>query len=129
MKILISDDCDLKSKEIKKIILQIYPNAEITRVNYAKAGLKELIKNRYDYLIQDMFLPINFEDRIDNKGGIYILDQIKYRDIKIKHCICSSDIISYQYMVEAVHSNIPFLDFSSSYFEEDLTNFLKEKLC
>jgi hypothetical protein len=129
MKILISDDCDIKFKDIKELILQIYPKAEITRVTYAKAGLKELLKNGYDYLIQDMFLPINFEEEIDTQGGIYILNQVKFRGIKVKSCICSSDKISQSYMIEAGFSKIPFINYSSSYFREDLTNFIEGEIC
>ena len=129
MKILISDDCDIKSKDIKESILQIYPNAEITIVNYAKAGLKELIREEYDYLIQDMFLPIHFEERIDTRGGIYILNQLKFRGIKVKSCICSSDKVSQSYMMESGFSETPFINYSSNYFTEDLINFIKGEIC
>ena len=129
MKILISDDCDIKSKDIKESILQIYPNAQVTRVNYAKAGLKELIREEYDYLIQDMFLPIHSEEQIDTRGGIYILNQLKLREIKVKSCICSSDKVSQSYMMESGFSETPFIYYSSSYFTEDLINFIKGEIC
>lgn len=126
MKILISDDDDFKAGCIEEVVLVVYPKATIVRTKFAKAGILELIKNSdYDILIQDMFLPINENERIDNKGGIYVLEQMKYRDIDVKTCVCSSDSISYKYMVDKNFRNTPFIDFSSFQFRNDLIEFLK----
>ena len=126
MKILICDDDIRKADIIKDCVLEVYPEAEIKIVSYAKATILSLAEEDFDYLIQDMFLPINSDSRIDNKGGIYVLNQIKFREIEVKHCICSSDSVSYNYMKESGYGNVPFIDFSSSYFREDLKNFLGE---
>ena len=126
MKILICDDDIRKADIIKDCVLEVYPEAEIKIVSYAKVTVLTLIEEDFDYLIQDMFLPINLDGRIDNKGGLYVLSQIKYRKFNIKYCICSSDRVSYSYMKESGYGNVPFIDFSSSYFREDLIEFLGE---
>lgn len=126
MKILICDDDARKADIIKDCVLDVYPEAEIKIVTSAKATILSLAEEDFDYLIQDMFLPINSDSRIDNKGGLYVLNRIKYRKFNFKYCICSSDSVSYSYMKESGHENVPFIDFSSSYFREDLKNFLGE---
>ena len=125
IKVLISDDDTFKSESIRDVILNTFPKIEITRVECAKASITELLNNKYDILIQDMFLPINENKRIDNKGGIYVLEQMKYRDIDVKTCVCSSDSVSYKYMLDKNFRNIPFVDFSSFHFRNDLIEFLK----
>lgn len=125
IKVLISDDDTFKSESIRDVVLSVFPKAKITRVECAKASITELLNNKYDILIQDMFLPINKNEAIDQKGGIYVLNQIKFREIEIKHCICSSDSISYKFMLEANFDKTPFINFSSIYFEEDLIEFFK----
>lgn len=126
IKVLISDDDTFKSESIRDVVLSVFPKAKITRVECAKASITELLNNKYDILIQDMFLPINKNEAIDQKGGIYVLNQIKFREIEIKHCICSSDSISYKFMLEANFDKTPFINFSSIYFEEDLIEFFKK---
>lgn len=124
MKILISEDSNFKFEGIKRGIQSVLENAEIKRVITAKESVIELIHNEYDILIQDMQLPINKNDRIDIKGGLYVLNQIKYRQIEVKHCICSSDEKSHQLMIEDKFSEIPFIDYSSNQFLNELKNFL-----
>ena len=126
MKILICDDDVRKADIIKDCVLEVYPKAEIKIVSYAKATILALREEDFGYLIQDMFLPINSNDRVDNKGGLYVLNQIELREFSIKYCICSSDSVSYRYMKESNFENVPFIDFSSSYFREDLRDFLGE---
>lgn len=127
IKVLISDDDTFKSESIRDVVLSVFPKAKITRVECAKASITELLNNKYDILIQDMFLPINKNEAIDQKGGIYVLNQIKFREIEVKHCICSSDPISYKFMLEANFDKTPFINFSSIYFKEGLINFFKSK--
>ena len=126
IKVLISDDDTFKSESIRDVVLSVFPKAKITRVECAKDSVVELLNNKYDILIQDMFLPINKNEAIDQKGGIYVLNQIKFREIEVKHCICSSDSISYKFMLEANFDKTPFINFSSIYFEEDLIEFFKK---
>lgn len=126
IKVLISDDDTFKSESIRDVVLSVFPKAKITTVECAKSSITELLNNKYDILIQDMFLPINKNEAIDQKGGIYVLNQIKFREIEIKHCICSSDSISYKFMLEANFDKTPFINFSSIYFEEDLIEFFKK---
>lgn len=126
MKILICDDDIRKANIIKDCVLDVYPEAEWKIVSYAIASINELKYRNYDYLIQDMFLPINSDDKIDNKGGLFVLNRINYEEINVKYCICSSDSVSYSYMKESNFENVPFIDFSSSYFREDLRDFLGE---
>lgn len=126
IKVLISDDDKFKFETIRDVVLNTFSKVEITRVECAKDSVVELLNNKYDILIQDMFLPINKNEAIDQKGGIYVLNQIKFREIEIKHCICSSDPISYKFMLEANFDKTPFINFSSIYFEEDLIDFFKK---
>ena len=126
MKILICDDDIRKADIIKDCVLEVYPEAEIKIVSYAEATILSLAEEDFDYLIQDMFLPINLDSGISNKGGIFVLEKINLEEINIKHCICSSDSVSYNYMKESGYGNVPFIDFSSSYFREDLREFLGE---
>ena len=127
MKILISEDSDRKFEAILNVILNVYPEAEVTRATYSKEGVVLLKNEKFDFLIQDMFLPINSDSRIDNKGGIYALNRIKHRNIDVKYCVCSSDAISYESMKEEGFEDTPFIDYSSFNFQMDLINFLKSK--
>ena len=127
MKILISEDNDQKFKSILNVVLSVYPEAEVTRATYSKEGVVLLKNERFNFLIQDMFLPINSDSRIDNKGGIYALNRIRHRNIDVKYCICSSDAISYESMKEAGFQDTPFIDYSSFNFQMDLIKFLKSK--
>ena len=108
MKILISEDNYQKFKSILNVVLDVYPEAEVTRATYSKEGVVLLKNKKFDFLIQDMFLPINSDSRIDSKGGIYALNKIKHRKIDVKYCVCSSDVISYESMKEAGFQDTPF---------------------
>ena len=116
MKILISEDNDYKYKGIEKYILDIDQLATITRVTYAKAGVM-LLKNStdYDLLIQDMQLPLMSDDRIDIEGGLYVLNQLKRLNIKIKTCICSSDAKAYDLIKEKGFNDVDFIEYNSTY--------------
>ena len=116
MKILISEDNDYKYKGIEEYILDIIPETTITRVTYAKAGVM-LLKNStdYDLLIQDMQLPLMSDDRIDIEGGLYVLNQLKRLNIKIKTCICSSDAKAYDLIKEKGFNDVDFIEYNSMY--------------
>ena len=116
MKILISEDNDYKYKDIEKCILDIIPETTITRVTYAKAGVM-LLKNStdYDLLIQDMQLPLMSDDRIDIEGGLYVLNQLKRLNIKIKTCICSGDAKAYDLIKEKGFNDVDFIEYDSMY--------------
>ena len=116
MKILISEDNDYKYKGIEEYILDIIPETTITRVTYAKAGVM-LLKNStdYDLLIQDMQLPLKIDDRINIEGGLYVLNQLKRLNIKIKTCICSSDAKAYDLIKEKGFNDVEFIEYNSMY--------------
>ena len=116
MKILISEDNDYKYKDIEKCILDIIPETTITRVTYAKAGVM-LLKNStdYDLLIQDMQLPLMSDDRINIEGGLYVLNQLKRLNIKIKTCICSGDAKAYDLIKEKGFNDVDFIEYDSMY--------------
>lgn len=124
MKILISDDDTQKFEILKDIVINLIPNAEVIRTVCAKDTIIELCNNNdFDFVIQDMFLPINKNEHIDIKGGIYTLNQMKFRNINTKVCICSSDYISHSFMVVANFKHIPFINFASSFLYDDLVEF------
>lgn len=128
MRVLISEDSERKYIHIQNVVKKVLgEDTEIERVVYAKAGVVKLKNEKYDYLIQDMQLPINSDGRIDIKGGLYVLNQVKYRKLIDKYCICSSDVFSYELMKENGFKNVPFVDYSSDMFFNDLKEFLNTK--
>lgn len=125
MKVLISEDNERKFEHIQRAVKKILgEDTEIVRVCFAKGGVNQIKKEKFDYLIQDMQLPIHSDGRIDVKGGLYVLNQIKRRGLIKKYCICSSDIYSYELMKENGFGEVPFVDYSSDMFFSDLRDFL-----
>lgn len=132
MKILICEDNERKYNDIKEAIRIVMPDAKITWCKYAKTGVQELRNNEYDFLIQDMQLPLNIDDRIDFKGGIYVLQKLEHYqhsyDINpnIKVCVCSSDIASKD-ILTSEGFDIPFIEYTSYTFVSDIKEFLTNK--
>ena len=132
MKILICEDNERKYNDIREAIRIVMPEAKITWCKYAKTGVLELKNNEYDFLIQDMQLPLNIDDGIDFKGGIYVLHRLQHsqhtydmnRDIKV--CVCSSDIASKD-ILTSEGFDIPFIEYTSYTFVSDIKEFLTNK--
>jgi CheY-like chemotaxis protein len=133
MKILICEDDERKFIGIQDVILASNPTAEIKWVKYSKAALNELIsESEYDILIQDMQLPINSDSRIDPEGGLYVLNQLKYRrdrnrfrsDLKV--CVCSSDKKYQQVLIDKGFDEIDFIYFASFSFVAEMDNFISK---
>jgi ATP-dependent protease ClpP protease subunit len=61
-----------------------FKELEIIRFAYAKGVILDLMENEYEFLIQDMQMPINRNGSIDIAAGMYVFNQLKYRKIKIK---------------------------------------------
>ena len=68
MKILICEDNERKYNDIREAIRIVMPEAKITWCKYAKTGVQELKNNKYDFLIQDMQLPLHSDEEIMIKG-------------------------------------------------------------
>jgi hypothetical protein len=68
-RIIVCEDDNRKFEGIEKTILRLFKEVEIKRVKYAKAAIIEIKENpeKYNYLIQDMQLPINSDSGIDIK--------------------------------------------------------------
>lgn len=129
MKILICEDDERKFIGIQDVILASNPTAEIKWVKYSKAALNELIsESEYDILIQDMQLPINSDSRIDPEGGLYVLNQLKYRQIRsdLKVCVCSSDEKYQQVLIDKGFDDIDFIYFASFSFVVEMNNFISK---
>ncbi len=133
MKILICEDDERKFIGIQDVILASNPTAEIKWVKYSKAALNELIsETEYDILIQDMQLPINSDSRIDPEGGLYVLNQLKYRrDINqfradLKVCVCSNDKKYQQVLIDKGFDEIDFIYFASFSFVVEMNNFISK---
>lgn len=129
MKILICEDDERKFIGIQDVILASNPTAEIKWVKYSKAALNELIsETEYDILIQDMNLPINSDSRIDPEGGLYVLNQLKYRQIRsdLKVCVCSSDEKYQQVLIDKGFDDIDFIYFASFSFVVEMNNFISK---
>lgn len=128
MKFLISEDNDHKFNDIKMYILKIVPDAIIDRVIYAKAGVKLLKQDKkaYDYLIQDMQLPLMEDSAIDREGGIYVLNQLRIIESEVKVCVCSSDEKAGEIMNSHGFTNISFFTYNPMYDMTDLfSRFIK----
>lgn len=129
MKILICEDDERKFIGIQDVILASNPTAEIKWVKYSKAALNELIsESEYDILLQDMQLPINSDSRIDPEGGLYVLNQLKYRQIRsdLKVCVCSSDEKYQQVLIDKGFDDIDFIYFASFSFVVEMNNFISK---
>ena len=129
MKILICEDNERKYNDIREAIRIVMPEAKITWCKYAKTGVQELRNNEYDFLIQDMQLPLHSDEKIMIKGGIYVLQKLQYYqdsyDINpnIKVCVCSSDIASKD-ILTSEGFDIPFIEYTSYTFVSDIKEFL-----
>ena len=68
MRILISEDTERKFEHIQRAVKKILgEDTEIVRVSYAKDGVNKLKNEKFDYLIQDMQLPVHSDGKIDYK--------------------------------------------------------------
>lgn len=131
LKILISEDNIYKLENIKKVIEKQFNETNITSITYAKRTVMELIENNdYDILIQDMQLPLHSDDRIDQNGGLYVLNQLKRKKIDIKTIVCSSTIDSLEKLQNNGFDNVSFIKYDSISinWENDLTKLINEYL-
>lgn len=131
LKILISEDNLYKLKNIQDTIEKQFNETNITSITYAKRTVMELIENNdYDILIQDMQLPLHSDDRIDQNGGIYVLNQLKRKKIDIKTIVCSSTIDSLEKLQNNGFENVSFIKYDSISinWENDLTKLINEYL-
>lgn len=79
-----------------------------------------------------MQLPINSDSRIDPEGGLYVLNQLKYRrDINqfradLKVCVCSNDKKYQQVLIDKGFDEIDFIYFASFSFVVEMNNFISK---
>ena len=120
MRILIAEDNDSKFARIKDCLEDEFEDLEITRFTYAKGVVLDLMENDYEFLIQDMQMPINRNGSIDVQAGMYVFNQLEYRKIKIKTICCSSE-------PQEIPDNVEFILFSytSCGWRKDLINKMK----
>lgn len=132
MKILIAEDNDSKFARIKNCLEDEFEDIEITRFTYAKGiiielkTLDDLNQNDYEFLIQDMQMPLNRNGSIDTKAGMYVFNQLEYRKIKIKTICCSSEEVSF--LNEYSRLNYPefvLFSYSSCGWRKELINKIK----
>lgn len=127
MKILIAEDNDSKFIKIEDCLKHKFKDVEITRFAYAKGiiielkTLDDLNQNDYEFLIQDMQMPLNRNGSIEISAGKWVLEQLKYRQIKIKTIVCSSE-------EQTVPNGIGFVKFgyNGSNWRQELINQMKE---
>jgi CheY-like chemotaxis protein len=123
----IAEDNDSKFARIEDFLKQEFEDLEITRFAYAKGvvielkTLNDLKQNNYDFLIQDMQMPLNIDGRIDTQAGQFVLEQLKFRQIKIKTIVCSSE-------EQTVPNDIGFVKFvyGTSDWKRELINQIKK---
>ena len=127
MKILIAEDNDSKFQRIEDFLKQEFKDVEITRFAYAKGivielkTLNDLNQMDYNFLIQDMQMPLNRNGSIDTKAGMYVFKQLKRREIKIKTIVCSSE-------EQIAPDGVGFVKFvyGSSNWKQEFINQMKE---
>lgn len=133
MKIIVAEDNDHKFERIREFLEQEIPESEITRFTHAKAvvielkTLNDLNQNDYELLIQDMQMPLNRDESIDTIAGMYVLNQLERREIKINTIVCSADDVSFLNPFD--YLNYPHFvkfEYSKSEWKTNLRNILKE---
>ena len=133
MKIIVAEDNDHKFERIQEFLKQEIPESEITRFTHAKAvvvelkTLSDLNQNDYKLLIQDMQMPLNRDGSIDTAAGMYVLNQLDRRQIKIDTIVCSADDISFLNPYD--YLNYPHFvkfEYGKSDWKIKLKNILKE---
>ena len=95
MRILIAEDNEHKFEKIKNCLELNFNNLEIKRCVNAKEVILELMHNEYEFLIQDMQMPIRSDSLINVTAGLYVHGQLERRQIKIKTIFCSSEDVSF----------------------------------
>lgn len=87
MKILCMEDQEDKYQHIKKV-LNLCPAIELVWKENCQDGLMELLKDKYDYLLLDMSMPLanqNYKkDSYDSYAGEAVLKEIKRKRYNIK---------------------------------------------
>ncbi len=150
MKILIIEDDNNKFKKLLDVFLkkQISQENIILKTSY-NSGVRELIKNDYDFLILDMSLPI-YENEIGRNNneikpfaGIDILNQMKRYEKEIPTVIVTQfevfslatntrEEISITELKEKLkelkyqsYRGLIYYDVTSNYWEKDLIELLE----
>ena len=104
---------------------------KIKRTACAKACIIDLSENKYkyDFLICDMQMPFNKDERISIDAGIKVLERVRYFcDTQMFTTICSSDRASFNLMKKAsLDNDFDFIHFGLD-FLIDLENYLIEKI-
>lgn len=134
-KILIIDDNHRKASKIRQIIERNFDGELLIETEeYAKGGLNKLVAEKFDFIVIDMFMPINEDGRIDPCGGKYVLDKLKYylkrRNIRTvasedaKIVVCSSEDMTEKLNSWGYNTN-NFIHFGAS-SPEQWSNFLHD---
>lgn len=88
--ILVADDSREKENKIKKVLDGYFADRQDVCIDYVQdvVNAKNImaIKN-IDILILDLYLPVNFENGIDARGGITLIKQI-YKSVKYRYPDC-----------------------------------------
>lgn len=124
MRILIAEDNDSKYQKILDCLTKEFgANLEVKRFTYAKGVILELMENEYEFLIQDMQMPINKSSGIKITAGLYVFGQLELRQIKIKTICCSSEEVNLSDSYLNYESVL--FSYSGSSWKEDLINKMK----
>ncbi len=127
MKILICEDNDRKFDNLANCITDSGKvHCKMTRTISITETKREIVEGNYDVLIQDMQIPRYIDDCIDIRGGIEVLQYIKYRGIKIPSILYTSADDGVKILEEA-KLDIPVAKYStmSIDWKKDIINFLK----
>ena len=95
-KILIVDDDNYKIENIKKLLLKVNSNFEVSVERALNPGLVTLLDNNFDFIVLDMSMPIfdlSETQNFDYFGGITFLKEMK------RKCIDTPTAIVTQYEI------------------------------
>jgi len=125
MRILIIEDNESKYKTTLEYVKKVQPDAVIEWEQYAKGGVIRLINEHFDFVIVDMYMPINSDGRISREGGFYVLNYMSRTNNKFDlstAVVNSSEATIRKKMNEKGFENVAFIHNSSMY---DLTSEFK----
>ncbi len=133
MKILIIEDNDSKFGDLNYQISKFLKNrdieVEIKREISVNSGSRTLIEESFDLLILDMQMP-QMDDSFDieKDGGIQVLDNIEFYEVKAPYIIVASANENIADMVESY--KVDSIWYEPGEFEEELkvllNNFLEK---
>lgn len=128
MNVLISEDRLEKYGDIRRTILELFPDAKISKAMTVVDTLRKLERKDFDLHIQDMQLPMHPDGRIDTKGGLEVLFHLHFdsKNDDMVSIVCSSDYDTRKILDESGIDGTLFVHYNT--FSNDWSDKLKEMI-